>query len=366
MASFGNHTFDYDANGLRTRKNDVAYTYIGGKLIREENSGHTIDYIYGNDGITGIKYNGTVYLFRKNVFGDVTHIYDMNGELHARYIYDAWGNHTVVNDTETEMGTINPIRYRSYYYDTETKLYYLRARYYDPETGRFISQDNVSYLDPENLTGLNLYAYCNNDPVMGYDPSGCSILLTILGVVAILATTTVVGAASGAAISGMVYAISTDEFSWNEFGAKVAGGAVTGAITGLASGIMIITGGSASAVVGISAIAGAVGGAAGSLTESALLGKDMISAEVWIDAGFSFVTGAAFGALFGVMQGATPAIKQIALQKGRTFTQQLFKTLQHKVLKTSGMTLMENMLADFTSWFTELTLITPLINFVCD
>ena len=172
MASLGSHTFDYDANSLRTRKNEIAYTYIGGKLIREENSGHTIDYIYGNDGITGIKYNGTVYIFRKNVFGDVTHIYDTNGVLHAHYVYDAWGNHTVVNDTETEIGTINPIRYRGYYYDTETNLYYLRARYYDPETGRFVSQDNISYLAPEHFSGLNLYAYCNDNPVYGYDPNG--------------------------------------------------------------------------------------------------------------------------------------------------------------------------------------------------
>lgn len=72
LETYGSHTFDYDVNGLRTKKNDTVYTYIGGKLIREESNGHTIDYIYGNDGITGIKYNGTVYLFRKNVFGDVS------------------------------------------------------------------------------------------------------------------------------------------------------------------------------------------------------------------------------------------------------------------------------------------------------
>ena len=236
LASLGCHTFDYDANGLRTRKNDITYTYIGGKLIREENSGRTIDYIYGNDGITGIKYNGTVYLFRKNVFGDVTHIYDIAGTLHARYIYDAWGNHTVVNDTETEIGTINPIRYRSYYYDTETKLYYLRARYYNPDTGRFISQDNVSYLDPENLSGLNLYVYANGNPISYIDPSGRIAILTAI----------IVGAIVGAAIGGTYGGVK----SYKQAKAAGASGAelFKETIKGVAKGVVI--GGTVGALAG--------------------------------------------------------------------------------------------------------------------
>ena len=84
------------------------------------------------------------------------------------------------------IGNINPIRYRGYYYDTETGLYYLKARYYDPETGRFISQDNVSYLDPEHVMGLNLYLYCNNNPVMYTDPTGqFAILALVLGITAL-------------------------------------------------------------------------------------------------------------------------------------------------------------------------------------
>ncbi len=67
---------------------------------------------------------------------------------------------------------INPIRYRSYYFDTETSLYYLNSRYYDPETGRFINADNTKYLDYETLGGLSLYAYCLNNPVMNSDPLG--------------------------------------------------------------------------------------------------------------------------------------------------------------------------------------------------
>ena len=56
LETYGSYTFDYDANGLRTKKNDTVYTYIGGKLIREESNGCTIDYIYGNDGWKTSKY----------------------------------------------------------------------------------------------------------------------------------------------------------------------------------------------------------------------------------------------------------------------------------------------------------------------
>ena len=66
----------------------------------------------------------------------------------------------------------NPFRYRGYYYDTSIGLYYLNSRYYDPETGRFLNEDLVGYLEPETIGGINLYAYCLNDPVNDIDPSG--------------------------------------------------------------------------------------------------------------------------------------------------------------------------------------------------
>ena len=74
------------------------------------------------------------------------------------------------------MAKSNPIRYRGYYYDRETDLYYLNARYYNPQWRRFISPDDTGYLDPESPNGLNLYCYCNNDPVNYCDPSGHSAL----------------------------------------------------------------------------------------------------------------------------------------------------------------------------------------------
>ena len=93
-------------------------------------------------------------------------------------MYDAWGNHAVLDANGADItdpnniGILNPFRYRSYFYDVETGLYYLKTRYYDPEVGRFITIDDVSYLDPETINGLNLYAYCGNNPVMNVDFAG--------------------------------------------------------------------------------------------------------------------------------------------------------------------------------------------------
>jgi RHS repeat-associated protein len=80
----------------------------------------------------------------------------------------------ITDHTSINLGTINPYRYRGYRYDEESKLYYLQSRYYNPEIQRFISLDDISYLDPSQSTGLNLYAYTGNNPVMFMDDSGNS------------------------------------------------------------------------------------------------------------------------------------------------------------------------------------------------
>ena len=112
---------------------------------------------YGIDGICGFSLNGQNFTFRKNIQGDITHIYNTNGDLIGKYTYDAWGNHEIEVDING-IASLNPFRYRSYYYDTTTKLYYLNTRYYDSEIGRFVNADDISYLNPEILNGLNLYA----------------------------------------------------------------------------------------------------------------------------------------------------------------------------------------------------------------
>ena len=133
------------------------------------------------------------------------------------------------------IGIINLIRYRGYYYDNETGLYYLMTRYYDPATGRFISADHLAYLDPESLNGLNLYAYCLNNPIMGYDPEG-TIAITLL--CAIIGA--IIGAAAGFGVAanndynddGEIFNGSVPWY--NYAGATVVGGA-TGGLIGYAA-----------------------------------------------------------------------------------------------------------------------------------
>ena len=106
------------------------------------------------------------YYFQRNLQGDVVAIYDTNGTLKAKYLYDASGNCTISSETTSyDVANANPIRYRGYYYDDDTGLYYCNARYYSPKWRRFISPDDTAYLSPESVNGLNLYCYCNNDPI---------------------------------------------------------------------------------------------------------------------------------------------------------------------------------------------------------
>lgn len=171
--------YTYDVNGIRTSKtrNGVTYNFIydGNNLVAEQRTDGSVTqniyYLYGVDGIVGFRYNEQTYLYRKNVQGDVTHIYTEDGEQVGHYTYDAWGNAQILQD-KNGIAELNPFRYRSYYFDEETGFYYLQTRYYDSELGRFISADSIEYLDPETLGGLNLYAYCNNNPVMSVDPLG--------------------------------------------------------------------------------------------------------------------------------------------------------------------------------------------------
>ena len=126
-----------------------------------------IDYTYDNDEVLGFIYNGTPYYYLKNQQGDVLSIVDANNNIVASYTYDAWGKVTAFSGA---MADINPIRYRSYYYDKETNLYYLQSRYYDPETGRFLNADDVDYLGARGtVLSYNLFAYCENAPIDGVD-----------------------------------------------------------------------------------------------------------------------------------------------------------------------------------------------------
>lgn len=119
----------------------------------------------------GLLSNGTAFYYMYHAQGDVVGIANAtSGEVVATYKYDAWGNCTVTNANNVTIGTENPFRYRGYYYDTESGLYYLNSRYYSPELGRFINADSL--IDNTGTITQNLFSYCGNNPVNYIDPDG--------------------------------------------------------------------------------------------------------------------------------------------------------------------------------------------------
>ena len=219
LAGCGNNSYLYDMDGVRQEKtvNGVVHTYYtdGTKIIAEKVGEKVFEYYYDAQGIVGFKYDGAVYYFKKNLMGDIDRIYDADKNLVAEYKYDAWGNHRVYTGTgiditdnssyNNSVAKLNPFRYRGYYYDAESGLYYLNSRYYDPSIGRFINADDISYIQPTDINGLNLFAYCGNNPVMYTDPSGCAWWHWLLGglmVVGLAVVTAVTAGVAGAAIAG--------------------------------------------------------------------------------------------------------------------------------------------------------------------
>ncbi len=147
----------------------------------------------------------TTYYFQRNLLGDVIGIYNTSGTKVSGYAYDAWGNCTITLNTNG-IATKNPIRYRGYYYDEVSGLYYLNARYYSPTWRRFISPDDTAYLELGTPNGINLYIYCNNDPVNYADPSGCIAISTII-----------IGCLAAFAVGSAVSAVSQGlQYGWNE------------------------------------------------------------------------------------------------------------------------------------------------------
>ena len=117
-------------------------------------------------------YNGQQYYYVYDAQGNVTGIMDKNAQVVVRYSYDAWGRMGGVTGTMAKtVGTINPFRYRGYMYDTETGLYYLQSRYYNPVWGRFINADSILGSN-KDVSKYNLFVYCGNNPVNFSDPTG--------------------------------------------------------------------------------------------------------------------------------------------------------------------------------------------------
>ena len=186
------------------------YYTVGGKLLAEKTGDRVLTFYYDDQGApVSVELNGTRYYYHRNLQGDVIGLYIYTGAQVVSYTYDPWGKLLNITDTSgTDIGALNPLRYRGYYYDTETGFYYVSSRYYDPEIGRWINADtlDVLFLPYYNMGQYNLFSYCNNDPVNDRDDDGqLSWLAKIaIGVAAIAIGVGITAATGGAALPALV------------------------------------------------------------------------------------------------------------------------------------------------------------------
>ena len=304
LISFGNTEFQYDGKGRRIRKGDIEYKYdIEGRVISQSNG---LEFFYDREGVAGFIYGGNYYYYKKDLQGNVNELLDANGNSVVQYYYNACGKCSI--EGNTTLGRLNPFRYRSYYYDTETYLYYLQTRYYDPYACRFLNMDSVDYADPTAIGGLNLYTYCNNSPVMGYDPDGTwnwGTFWRALGVLAVAAAVTAISIAVSIATVGTAAPVLLGAGIGFAFGTGMSAAtqaAFTGNVdigkmfldgfVGAVSGAVAVTG------IGVagSAVLGGVLGGASSIGEDIIDGKSPNPYKFFLSAGLGAVGGLVSGA----------------------------------------------------------------------
>ena len=247
-------SYTYDSDGLRLTKtiNGVEHKYLwqGSKLVSEYYDGKELEFFYdesGNPYAFSYKAGSTAtpitYYYLTNLQGDITGILDSSGTTVATYTYNAWGK---LLSSTGDLASINPLRYRGYYYDAELEMYYLKSRYYDPEICRFINADDASLIGADgSFLSHNLFSYCKNNPLSLADYDGNLANWVIGGLV-------------GGLIGGITSAMQGDSF-W----AGAAQGAVAGAIAGFGVDVALLafsTGG-----VGFAVLAAFSGGYLGSL-----------------------------------------------------------------------------------------------------
>ncbi len=273
------YSYEYDVNGLRTRKTNAdggytEYYIVDGLTVAEQrftSSGaerYTLRYLYDESSSPvgfGIQYPGETtwknYYFAKNLQGDVIALYRWdglnNGVLVATYKYDPWGkplgiynaSGSSISQTASNVAAYNPFRYRGYRYDADTGFYYLQSRYYDPAICRFINADEYSDTD-DGLLGFNMFAYCLNNPMNRSDPNGswslpnwAKVAIGAVATVAAVAVTVATGGAAapvligvasstigGAATNAIKHRVTTG--SWKGAGKAALDGAANGFMTG--------------------------------------------------------------------------------------------------------------------------------------
>jgi len=164
--------YTYRPDGLRNSKKVgsgavIKHVYDGWSIIAELNGSTVVNKVVRGIGAVYIDISGVKSYYLYNAHGDVTQLTNTGGAVTKVYKYDAFGV-----EINPDVNDANPYRYCAEYFDKETGSIYLRARYYQPKTGRFMRQDDWEYANPNDPLSLNLYTYCWNNPVMYIDPTG--------------------------------------------------------------------------------------------------------------------------------------------------------------------------------------------------
>ena len=224
--------YTYDHEGKRASKTvgGVKHTYIygGDILMCEKATGLEMKFSYDSVGNpVAVMYNGTEYYYVMNLQGDIIGLVNAAGAWVVEYRYDVWGNiQSISGSLAGTLGADNPLRYRGYYYDTETGLYYISCRYYNPEIGRFISPDTTNVLEvQDDLYDKNLYAYCDNNPVMRVDSSGAVWHLAVgaaVGVATQFVADVGIGLATGNSFGEVIASLSPVDYVSAAIGGSIA------------------------------------------------------------------------------------------------------------------------------------------------
>ncbi len=220
--------YAYNGDGNRVSKTvngeKTEFIYNGDILAGQITGDDKIVFMYDNNSdIFGFIYNNTEYYYIKNAQNDVIAIADENSNVLVNYTYDPWGKVTEITG-DTVLAEQNPIRYRSYYYDSETEWYYLKTRYYSPDMCRFINADGYVQTG-QGMLDKNMFAYCLNNPVVLFDEDG-QAAANIIGAI--------VGGAVGAGL-GYLLAKHLGLTGWKKaavIAAAAIGGAALGAFLG--------------------------------------------------------------------------------------------------------------------------------------
>ena len=329
--------YTYNSNGLIIKKvlgywyaddrdseeYTTKYYYDGEKLITEIGPRNRLDFLYDENGILYglIKDSSRKYFYIRDFMSNILGLVDDSGNIVVKYKYDAYGNRISITDTSgCDLGNINPFRYKGYYYDDDAQMYYCKSRFYVPSWHRWLNSDSISYLEPKNITSLNLFTYCNNNPVMYVDENGkFPGLITAMLIGAVIgAFVGVVGQAGADVLSNLwKYGFKTYEWSmssWQTYVGAAVGGAVGGALTPILG------------PVSTSAINGAVSSFVGMELENSTGNSNYSFGAILSTSLFS-------GAFSGLTAGVVDKIKIPKVTSGRGSLSSIQKQINTKLIK---------------------------------